>query len=93
MQDYQIPLDLARRLRYLGHNPIWAALLEYLEYRDRQLNNLLFSEQEEDTTIVKRTMKASGGKTELFNLRNLPELVEDICQTEAKRAEVLDRRT
>jgi len=90
---YPIPLDLARRLRFLGHNPIWAALLEYLEYRDNQLNSLLFSEQETDATIVKRTMKASGGKTELYNLRNLPELAEDICQTEAVRAEALDRRT
>jgi len=38
-------------------------------------------------------MKASGGKTELYNLRNLPELAEDICQAEAKHAEALDRRT
>jgi hypothetical protein len=91
--QYQIPLDLAHRLRNLGHSPIWAVLLDYLEYRQGQLNNLLFSEQEEDTTIVKRTMKASGGKTELYNLRNLPELAEDICQAEAKHAEALDRRT
>jgi hypothetical protein len=37
-------------------------------------------------------MKASGGKTEISNLRNLPKLARDICETEAVKAEFADKK-
>ena len=89
---YPIPLDLARKVKYLDSSPIWEALLEYLAHRQDQLNSLLFSEDEEDGAIVKRVMKASGGKTEISNLRNLPKLARDICETEAVKAEFADKK-
>jgi len=89
---YPIPLDLARKVKYLDQEPIWEALLEYLRYRQDQLNSLLCSEDEADGAIVKRVMKAIGGKTEINNLRNLPKMARDICETEAIRAENADRK-
>jgi len=90
--QHPIPLDLAQRVKYLDQDPIWEVLLAYLNYRLDLLNSPLFSEDEEDGAIVKRVMKASGGKTEISNLRNLPELARQICESEARKAEAADRK-
>lgn len=95
MVSHPMPLQLASKLAFLDQCQEWQSLLEYLQYRERQLHNMLFSgtsERDPDELVAKMTMVARGGEMELALLRGLPELCKEICKDEAKRAEALNRK-
>ena len=89
-----LPLELAQALAHLDKAGEWRALLAYLALREGQLNNSLSLCRPDDSerVIANTAMIAKGGKTEIENLRNLPELARRICSTEAAKAEAKSRK-
>ena len=88
--EYQIPLELAQRLRGLEGSKEWEHLVQYLDHRSRVLSQSLLSKIGEGDPMevaAKVALVARGGMLEIETLRRLPEICRDIANDNMKRAE------